>query len=169
MAYYLRYATEKKGVVLVVLLLQQVTDELAKLGSNRAMVPTGVFLQELHEPSISKALAKASKVAESSQETTPLIESISESPEVMKIHSDWCTPFMVYLRTGGLPEDKDECERLHRQAGYYTLLNDELFQRSANDSLMKCITPDEGCAILQDIHAGICGSHVGARSLVGKT
>jgi hypothetical protein len=33
---------------------------------------------------------------------------------------------------------------------------------------MKCITPDEGCAILQDIHTGICGSHAGARSLVGK-
>jgi hypothetical protein len=33
---------------------------------------------------------------------------------------------------------------------------------------MKCITPDKGCAILQDIHAGICGSHVGARSLMGK-
>jgi hypothetical protein len=33
---------------------------------------------------------------------------------------------------------------------------------------MKCITPDKGCAILQDIHAGICGSHTGARSLMGK-
>jgi hypothetical protein len=72
------------------------------------MVPTGVFLQELHEPSISKALAKASKVAESSQETPPPSKSISESPEVMEIHSDWRTPFMVYLRTGGLLEDKDE-------------------------------------------------------------
>jgi ribonuclease HI len=44
----------------------EVTDELAKLSSNRAMVPTGVFLQELHEPSISKALAKAIKAVESS-------------------------------------------------------------------------------------------------------
>jgi hypothetical protein len=34
---------------------------------------------------------------------------------------------------------------------------------------MKCITLDEGCAILQDVHAGVCGSHVGARSLIGKT
>jgi hypothetical protein len=34
---------------------------------------------------------------------------------------------------------------------------------------MKCITPDEGCAIFQDIHIGICGSHVGAWSLIGKT
>jgi transposase InsO family protein len=33
---------------------------------------------------------------------------------------------------------------------------------------MKCITPDEGCAILQDIHVGICGRHAGARSLMGK-
>jgi hypothetical protein len=35
------------------------------------MVPTVVFLQELHEPSISKALAKATQMAESSQETPP--------------------------------------------------------------------------------------------------
>jgi hypothetical protein len=40
-------------------------DELAKLGSSQAMVPTWVFLQQLHEPTISKALAKANKVAES--------------------------------------------------------------------------------------------------------
>jgi hypothetical protein len=33
---------------------------------------------------------------------------------------------------------------------------------------MKCITLDKGCAILQDIHAEIYGSHVGARSLAGK-
>jgi ribonuclease HI len=44
----------------------KIADELAKLGSSRAMVPTWVFLQELHEPSILKALAKANKVAESS-------------------------------------------------------------------------------------------------------
>jgi hypothetical protein len=52
------------------------------------MVPTGVFLQELHEPTISKALAKANKVVESSQETPPPPDSITVSPEVMEIHSD---------------------------------------------------------------------------------
>jgi hypothetical protein len=34
---------------------------------------------------------------------------------------------------------------------------------------MKCITPEEGQVILQDIHAGVCGSHVGGKSLMGKT
>jgi hypothetical protein len=45
-------------------------------------------MQELHEPSITKALAKASKVAESSQETMPPVKSIFESPKVMEVHSD---------------------------------------------------------------------------------
>jgi hypothetical protein len=42
----------------------EVADELANLGASRAMVPIGVFLQKLHEPTISKAIAKANKVAE---------------------------------------------------------------------------------------------------------
>jgi hypothetical protein len=65
------------------------------------MVPTWVFLQELHKLRISKALAKASKVAESSQETPPPNENITKSPKVMEIHSDWSTTFMIYLRIGG--------------------------------------------------------------------
>jgi hypothetical protein len=85
-------------------------------------------MQEFHEPSISKALAKANKVVESSQETTPPTESISESLGVMEVHSYWHTSFMIYLKTWGLPNDKDECERLRHLAGHYTLVNDELFQ-----------------------------------------
>jgi hypothetical protein len=77
------------------------------------MVPTRIFLRELNEPSISKVLAKATKAA--------------ESAEVMEIHLDWCTPFMIYLRTGGLPGDKVERERLCRRVGQHTLVNDELF------------------------------------------
>jgi hypothetical protein len=34
---------------------------------------------------------------------------------------------------------------------------------------MKCITPEEEQIVLQEIHRGVCGSHVGAKSLVGKT
>jgi hypothetical protein len=102
-------------------------DVLANLGSGRAIVPTRVLLQEVHEPSISKTLAKANMVAESSQETPPSIESISESPEVKEIHFDWRTLFIIDLRIGGLPEDKNEHEWMHHRAGHYTLLNDELF------------------------------------------
>jgi hypothetical protein len=77
----------------------EITDELAKLGSGRAMVPIGVFLQELHEPSISKALHKATKTTETSQKTPPPSENIIESPEVMEIQLDLHTLFMIYVRT----------------------------------------------------------------------
>jgi hypothetical protein len=104
----------------------EVEDELAKLGSSQAMVPIGVFLQEVHELSISKALAKAIKAAESSLETLPSKESITESPEVMEIRSDWRTPFMIYIRTWGLLEDQIERERLCHRAGQNTIVNSDL-------------------------------------------
>jgi hypothetical protein len=84
----------------------EVADELAKLNSSQAMVPPGIFMQELHEPSITKALAKVYKVTESSQETTPPVESILESLDVMEIHSDWCTPFIIYLMIGAYQRTK---------------------------------------------------------------
>jgi hypothetical protein len=105
-------------------------------------------MQELHEPSISRALSKASKPSESSLETTPLVEYKSESPYVMTVHSDWHTQFMIYLKIGGLPNDKDEYEQLRRWARHYTLVNDELFRRSTNDTLMRCIQSEEGWSIL---------------------
>ena len=85
------------------------------------MVPPGVFLQELHEPSISRALAKASKPAESSetQEESPatqeesseqpaespaspdeLAKTPDDSASIMAVDSDWRTRFRVYLETG---------------------------------------------------------------------
>jgi hypothetical protein len=66
-------------------------------------------------------------------------EGVFESPDVMAIHSDWRTPFMIYLRTRGLPDDRDGHERLRRWAGHYTLVNDELFWKSSNNTLMWCI------------------------------
>jgi hypothetical protein len=66
-------------------------------------------------------------VAESSQKTRPLVEDKFESPYVMVVHLDWHTPFMMYLMTEGLLDDKDEREQLWRWAGHYTLVNNELF------------------------------------------
>jgi hypothetical protein len=48
--------------------------------------------------------------SESSQETPLPPDDITKSPEVIEIHSGKHTPFMIYLRTRGLPKDKVECE-----------------------------------------------------------
>jgi hypothetical protein len=89
----------------------EITDELAMFGSNRALVPIVVFLQKLHAPSISWASAKATKVAEPSQETPPQNEVITESPEVMEIHSDWHTPFRI-SQDKGLARGKGQMQTI---------------------------------------------------------
>jgi hypothetical protein len=62
-------------------------DVLSKLGSTRAQVPAGVFVHELHAPSI--------------PEPTPTTTNPTPSPagqEVMMIDVDWRQPFINYNR-----------------------------------------------------------------------
>jgi ribonuclease HI len=61
-------------------------DVLSKLGSTRAQVPAGVFIHELHAPSI--------------PESTPTTTNPASSPagqEVMMIDVDWRQPFIDYI------------------------------------------------------------------------
>ena len=56
---------------------------------------------------------------------------------------------------------------VHR-ASAYTIINNELYKRSTSGILLRCVEPEEGRRILNDIHFGDCGHHVGAHSLVAK-
>jgi hypothetical protein len=71
-------------------------------------------MQELYEPSISRALSKASKAVESIEDATQPTDDKHVSSDVMTVYSDWRTSFMIYLKIGRLPEDKDEREILRR-------------------------------------------------------
>ena len=64
----------------------QVVDQLSKLGSTRAEVPAGVFIQDLQTPSIKQEQA----VHESSP--TEQLVLIIPAPS-----SDWREPFIKYL------------------------------------------------------------------------
>src|SRR5437763_9797975 len=57
-------------------------DELAKMGSKRTPAPTGVFVQQLYQPTISEVSAKpADKPTEA---------------EVFVINPEWTTPYLNY-------------------------------------------------------------------------
>jgi hypothetical protein len=59
-------------------------------------------------------------------------------------------------------------ERIVRLAKRYTMVEGDLYHRGANGILMRCITQEEGCELLAEIHGGECGSHSSSRTLVGK-
>ena len=49
-----------------------------------------------------------------------------------------------------------------------TILNGELHRYSALGAIQRCVSPQEGCEILREIHEGDCGHHAGSKSLVAK-
>ncbi|XP_027184203.1 uncharacterized protein LOC113782511 [Coffea eugenioides] len=80
----------------------------------------------------------------------------------------WMSPLIRFLSQGELSEDRGEARKLQRKAGRYALRQNVLYKRSYLDPWLRCTTPEEGKRILQDIHEGLCGAHVGYRMLVKK-
>src|SRR6266508_438607 len=131
-------------------------DELAKMGSRRAPVPTGLFVQQLYKPTIS-------------EETTEPTDELPTETEVLTIDPDWTTPYLSYLLHDELPEDRAEAERIARRSRRYAVIGGkELYRKGTSGILMRCISKEDGRRLLKEIHSGICGNHAASRTLVGK-
>jgi hypothetical protein len=80
----------------------------------------------------------------------------------------WISKIQDYLKENILPEDHASVERIVRLAKRYTVVEGGLYRRGPNDIHMQCITQEEGCGLLTEIHGGECVSHSSSRTLVGK-
>lgn len=78
------------------------------------------------------------------------------------------TPIFQYLKDRIVPADSMEAKKLKATATRYMILQDQLYQREFSWPLLKCVLEHEGKYILQEVYEGICGSHIGARSLARK-
>jgi hypothetical protein len=74
----------------------------------------------------------------------------------------------MYLHLGTIPDDKAETGLLANQDKGYLIHNDELYHRSTSSILQRCIPPEEGRALLLDVHKGVCGHHASLRSMIRK-
>jgi hypothetical protein len=87
----------------------------------------------------------------------------------MMIDVDWRQPFIDYIREQKVLSDKNLVEQLIRRAKSYVLVGDKLYRWGATSGLlMKCVPPEEGKDILEEIHKGVCGNHASSRTLVSK-
>jgi hypothetical protein len=137
-------------------------DTLSKLGSTRAQVPPGVFVQELKQPS-----------TKSSPQVT--IDAGPQQPdrEVMVLGDDWREAFIDFIQDQRLPAGIDarsaEAARVISRSKRFVLVDSKLYRRGARSGiLMKCVTKEDGYDILREIHEGVCGNHAASRTLVGK-
>jgi hypothetical protein len=54
------------------------------------------------------------------------------------------------------------------RARSYAIVEGQLYKKGVMQPLLRCISQAEGKALLAEIHFGICGSHIGPRTLSSK-
>ena len=62
----------------------------------------------------------------------------------------------------------NEKRHLIRNASRYVIIADDLFRRSLDGTLLRCLESDESKRALVDVHEGICGSHSNDLTLARK-
>nr|XP_009786935.1 PREDICTED: uncharacterized protein LOC104234971 [Nicotiana sylvestris] len=97
-----------------------------------------------------------------------LLHSVIDHVEVHSVSLtwDWHNRLVAYLQDGTLPQDKKEAKKLWIQAARYNLVNGDLYKRTFGGPLAKCLGPNQTRRVLEEIHEGHCGAHMGNRALV---
>ncbi|GAU49243.1 hypothetical protein TSUD_382750 [Trifolium subterraneum] len=101
--------------------------------------------------------------------TKPSIEKTVEVMHVCAIdEQSWMSPVYNFLKSNILPADAKEATKIRKRACSYVLLDDKLYRRVFSIPLLKCVEETRIEFILQEIHEGINGQHIGGRSLARK-
>jgi transposase InsO family protein len=89
--------------------------------------------------------------------------------ELVPSTGDWRDIYIAWMDRGELPSDRSEARRIARMAKLFNLVDGELYKRALSGILQRCVPIPQGCELLRDIHAGVCGHHTTPHTLVGNT
>jgi hypothetical protein len=137
-------------------------DILANIGSQCLPIPLGVFWEEIIKRSIQNTkysgLKKQKTQKEDSGAVTVAEEDSLEPEEVMMVKVTLMQPYLAYRLHKTLPEDIVEARRIVRRSRAFVVIKGELYKKNISGVLQRRFTPQEGQAILHDIHAGVLRS-----------
>ena len=87
----------------------------------------------------------------------------------MMSEPSWMDPIWDYLVEGTLPSDPKEASKLRARSARFTVHRGTLYKRGFFRPILKCVWKEDANYILREIYEGICGNHIGAWTLAGKT
>jgi hypothetical protein len=88
---------------------------------------------------------------------------------ILPVHSeDWRTKIVSFLQGNCLSDDKVYNKRMEARARPYVIIEGELYKQGVCSPLLNCLSRTEGQELMKEIHAGLCGAHIGSRPLLGK-
>ena len=130
----------------------EVVDTLSRLGSQCKPVPPNTFLDILLKPSM--------KV--STEEDLAVPDTEAQLVAALHVIPDWTGPYLDYMTRGGLRAEEVLGREITRPTKSLSIVNGELHRCSVTGMFQCCVSPEEGCEILQEIHEGDCGHHAGS-------
>jgi hypothetical protein len=88
---------------------------------------------------------------------------------ISPVHSeDWRTEIISFLQGNCLSDDEVHNKRMEARTRPYVIIEGELYKHGVCSPLLKCLSRTEGIELMKEIHAGLCGSHIGSIPLLGK-
>jgi hypothetical protein len=88
---------------------------------------------------------------------------------ISPVHSkDWRIEIISFLQGNCLSDDEVYNKRMEARTRLYVMIEGELYKHGVYSPLLKCLSRTEGMELMKEIHAGLCGSHIGSRPLLGK-
>ena len=123
------------------------------------------------------ALAKLATASQEDLDGLIAIEYLPEpsvsidNREVSPVMSEpsWMDPIWDYLVEGTSPSDPKEASKLRARSARFTIHRGTLYKRGFSMPILKCVGKEDANYILMEVHEGVCGNHIGARTLAGKT
>jgi hypothetical protein len=125
------------------------TDLVAKSAVQGLPLPSEVFFETLKAPSyelMERAMLTISPVH----------------------NEDWRTEIVSFIQGNYPSGDETYIKRIQARTRPYMIIEGELFKQGVCSQLLKCMSRAEGQELMKEIHAVICGAHIGSRPLLGK-
>ena len=94
-----------------------------------------------------------------------------DDEEVSPVMSEpsWMDPIWDYSVDGILPSDPKEASKLRTRSARFTINRGILYKRGFSTPILNCVGREDANYVLREVHEGIYGNHIGARSLAAKT
>jgi ribonuclease HI len=122
---------------------------LAKSAAQGLPLPSEVFFETIKAPSVE--LMERAVLA------------------ISPMHSeDWRIEIIYFLQGNCLSDDEAYNKRMKARTRPYVIIEGELYKHGVCSPLLKCLSRTKGIELMKEIHAGLCGSHIVSRPLLGK-
>ncbi|RDX83637.1 Tf2-6, partial [Mucuna pruriens] len=94
----------------------------------------------------------------------------TDRSEVLDVENKitWMMPIFNYLQSVETPDNPEEALKVVKEATKYTLLRQNLYRRGFSFPLLRCLEDEESTYVIEEVHEGVSGTHIGGRALAIK-